>query len=102
MQAISADVLWPLVITSVVFVAGIAMTVPAVIALVSGHGGSPRAGALGLTGLAVFTGASLGPLAALLPLGFASLLLLLALLLIAAGILVASSGARAADITPPR
>jgi len=51
--------------------------VPAVIALVGGRAGSTRAGALGLTGLAVFAGASLGPLAAELPLGFAGLMLAL-------------------------
>jgi hypothetical protein len=48
----------------VVFVAGIATIVPSVIALIGGRGGSTRAGALGLSGLAIFVGASLGPLAA--------------------------------------
>jgi MFS family permease len=100
LQAVSAAVLWPLVVASVVYVAGIAMTVPAVIALVGSRAGSTRAGALGLTGLAVFTGASLGALAAELSLQFASLLLVLAALLIVGGALVALSGRQTADVMP--
>jgi predicted MFS family arabinose efflux permease len=91
-QAMTASVLWALVITSVVFVAGIATIVPSVIALIGGRGGSTRAGALGLSGLAIFVGASLGPLAAELPLGFAGLLLSLAALLIGGAALIAISG----------
>jgi MFS transporter, YNFM family, putative membrane transport protein len=91
-QAISMAAQWALVAASVVFVAGIAMIVPAVITLVGGRGGSARAGALGLTGLAVFAGASLGPLAAELPLPFTALLLALATLLVAGAALVAISG----------
>jgi hypothetical protein len=75
----------------VVFVAGIAMIVPAVIALVGGRAGSARAGALGLTGLAVFAGASCGPLAAELPLGFSGLMVVLAALLVAAAALIQQS-----------
>jgi MFS transporter, YNFM family, putative membrane transport protein len=100
LQAFSAAVLLPLVIASVVFVAGIAALVPAVIALVGSRAGSTRAGALGLTGLAVFSGASLGALAAELPLEFASLLLILAALLIVGGALVAFSGRQMADVSP--
>jgi MFS transporter, YNFM family, putative membrane transport protein len=102
LQAFSAAVLWPLVIASVVFVAGIAALVPAVIALVGSRAGSTRAGALGLTGLAVFTGASLGALAVELPLEFGSLLLVLAALLIGGGALVAFSGRQTADLRPAR
>jgi MFS family permease len=90
-QAISVAVLWALVMASVVFVAGIAMIVPAVIALVGGRAGSARAGALGLTGLAVFAGASCGPLAAELPLGFSGLMVVLAALLVAAAALIQQS-----------
>jgi YNFM family putative membrane transporter len=97
-QAVSASALWPLVIASTVFVAGIAALVPAVIALVGGRAGSTRAGALGLTGLAVFAGASLGPLAAELRLGFAGLMLVLAALLVIGGALVAISDRGTADI----
>jgi MFS family permease len=97
-QAMTASVLWALVITSVVFVAGIATIVPSVIALIGGRGGSTRAGALGLSGLAIFVGASLGPLAAELPLGFAGLLLSLAALLIGGAALIAISGRPTAEV----
>jgi predicted MFS family arabinose efflux permease len=103
-QAISVAALWAMVVGSVVFVAGIAMIVPAVIALVGGRGGSARAGALGLTGLAVFAGASLGPLAAELPLSFTALMLVLAALLLAGAALIAQSAhsSRSAGIATAR
>jgi MFS transporter, YNFM family, putative membrane transport protein len=82
-----------------VFVAGIATTIPALIALVGGRGGSSRAGALAISGLALFMGASIGPLAAQLPIGFSGLMLALAALLIIAAALVAISGQRTADIS---
>jgi YNFM family putative membrane transporter len=88
-EAVTSDTLWALVTASAVFVAGIAMTVPAVITLVGSRAGSARAAALGLLGLAVFAGASCGPLVAGLPLGFTELLLTLAVLLIAGGALIA-------------
>jgi YNFM family putative membrane transporter len=90
-EAISVAALWALVVASVVFVAGIAVIVPAVIALVGGRAGSARAGALGLTGLMVFTGASCGQLAAELPLGFTALMLVFAALLVAAAALIRQS-----------
>ena len=84
--------LWLLVISSVVFVLGIATIVPAVIAMIGGRGGSSRAGALALNGLYVFAGASCGPLVAQLPIGFTGLLFALAaLLVIAAGLIVVGS-----------
>jgi hypothetical protein len=51
-----------------------------------------------LTGLAVFAGASLGPLAAELRLGFAGLMLVLAALLVSGGALVAISDRGSAEI----
>jgi len=87
------------VITSVIFVLGVATIVPAVIALVGRRGGSARAGALGLNGLAVFGGASCGPLAAQLPIGFSGLLLMFASLLVIASGLVAISSRRTAKVT---
>jgi YNFM family putative membrane transporter len=90
--------LWALIIASAVFVTGIAMIVPAMIALIGGRAGSTRAGALGLCGLALFAGASCGPLAAELPLGFAGLLLTLAALLIIGAALVAASARRPAEV----
>jgi len=90
--AISVGSLWALVITSVVFVAGIATIVPPVIALVGGRGGSARASSLALNGLVVFAGASCGPLIAQLPIGFPALMLgLAAILVIAAGLVALSS-----------
>jgi MFS family permease len=100
-QAATVTALWALVIASVIFVAGIATIVPSVIALVGGRGGSTRAGALGLCGLAIFVGASLGPFAAGLPLEFAGLLLALAALLVVGAGLIAISGRLAADVAVP-
>jgi predicted MFS family arabinose efflux permease len=99
LEAISAVTLWALVIASVIFVLGVATIVPAVIALVGGRGGSSRAGALGLNGLAVFAGASCGPLIAQLPIAFTGLLLILAALLLIAAGLVRISSRRTAEVT---
>jgi MFS family permease len=98
-EAISVGLLWLLVVASVIFVLGVAMIVPSVIALVSSRGGSSRAGALAVNGLVVFAGASAGPLAAQLPLGFTGLMLVFGALLVVASGLVAISGRRTADIT---
>jgi YNFM family putative membrane transporter len=91
LQAASVAVLWALVMASAVFVAGIAAMTPAMIALVGARAGSTRAGALGLGGLALFAGASCGPLAADLPVGFSALLLGLAALLVVGAALVLAS-----------
>jgi MFS transporter, YNFM family, putative membrane transport protein len=90
---------WALVIASVIFVLGIATIVPATIALVGGRGGSSRAGALALSGLYVFAGASCGPLIAQLPIGFTGLMLTLAAMLMIAAGLVGISGRRTIDIS---
>jgi MFS transporter, YNFM family, putative membrane transport protein len=91
-EALSSAALVLLVISSVVFVLGIATIVPSVIALVGGRGGSSRAGALAINGVAVFAGASCGPLLAQLSISFTGLMLILAaLLLIAAGLIAISS-----------
>jgi MFS family permease len=91
-EAIASNHLVGLAVASGVFVAGIAMVVPASIGVVSGRAGSLRGGALGLAGLALFAGASAGPLLAGLRLPFADLMLGLALLLAAGAALVAASG----------
>lgn len=90
-EAFSANNLWVLVAASTIFVAGIATAVPAMIALVGSRAPHARAGALGLGGLAMFVGASCGPLLPGLPLGFSGLLLVLAALLFFAAALVAIS-----------
>jgi MFS family permease len=94
--AVTVTVLWPLIVASTVFVAGIATVVPALIALIGSRAGSNRGGVLGLGGLALFAGASCGPPAASLSLSFASLLLTIAVLLLVGAALVAISG------SPPR
>jgi MFS transporter, YNFM family, putative membrane transport protein len=93
-QAITAATLWGLVLGSAVFVAGIAAIVPAMITLVGSRAGPARGGALGLAGLALFVGASLGPLAPDLPIGFSGLLLCLAGLLLLGAALSRSAAAR--------
>ena len=97
-QAISVTALWALVLSSVIFALGIATIVPALIALIGGRGGSSRAGALAISGLALFTGASFGPLVAQLPIGFSTLMLALAALLLIAAALVAASSRPRADV----
>ena len=92
LEAVAAGTLCALVAASAVFVAGIATVVPAMIALVGSRAGPARGGALGLGGLALFAGASCGPLAPGLPLGFPGLLLALAgLLLVGAALIVLSN-----------
>lgn len=99
MTALTSGVLWGLVAGSAVFVAGIATAVPSLIALVSSNAGPARAGAIGLYGLALFLGASTGPIVAGIGFGFTSLLLCLAaILLVAAGLVAASPApARSTD-----
>ena len=91
-EAVAVAALWPLVLASAVFVAGIATVVPALIALIGSRAGSNRGGALGFGGLALFAGAACGPLAASLPLGFTSLLLAITVLLLVGSALVAIGG----------
>jgi MFS transporter, YNFM family, putative membrane transport protein len=91
-EAITAADLWGLVIGSALFVVGIATLVPAMIILIGSRAGPARGGALGLFGLVLFVGASLGPLAPDLPIGFPGLLLCLAgLLLVGAAAVTLSS-----------
>ena len=97
-EAISVGVLGALVIASVVFVLGVAAIVPAVIALIGSRGRSSRAGALALNGVAVFAGASCGPLVAQLPIGFPGLMLALAAMLVVGAVLVAISSRSTADV----
>lgn len=96
-QAIMAATLWGLVLGSAVFVAGIAAVVPAMITLIGSRAGPARGGALGLSGLALFIGASLGPLAPDLPIGFSGLLLCLASLLLLGAALVTISSRTTAN-----
>jgi MFS family permease len=92
LEAGAAGSLGALVAASAIFVAGIATVVPAMITLVGSRAGPARGGALGLGGLALFAGASCGPLAPGLPLGFSGLLLVLAaLLLVGAALIVLSN-----------
>jgi len=97
-EAMSVGVLGALVIASVVFVLGVAAIVPAVIALIGARGRSSRAGALAVNGVAVFAGASCGPLVAQLPIGFPGLMLALAAMLVVGAVLVAISSRSTADV----
>ena len=91
LEAVTADTLRTLIAATALFVAGIATVVPAMIALVGSRAGHARGGALGLGGLALFAGASCGPLAPGLPLRFSGLVLALAALLLVGAALVALS-----------
>lgn len=77
------------VVASAVFVAGIGVTVPGVLARVSVLGSEARGAANAVYGAAVFLGASLGPVLAgvLAPRGFTPLMLTLAGILAAAALL---------------
>ena len=90
-EALTARTLWQLIMASAIFVAGISIAVPAMISLIGGRAGAARGGALGLCGLALFTGASCGQLAPEFGLGFSFTLFVLALLLLAGAALVAVS-----------
>jgi YNFM family putative membrane transporter len=98
-EAIAIGALWALVVGSVIFVLGVAAIIPSTIALVGSRGGSSRAGALAINGLVVFAGASCGPLAAQLPIGFSGLMVAFAVLLMIASGLVAISSRRTAEVT---
>jgi YNFM family putative membrane transporter len=91
LEAVTATSLGALVVCSGIFVAGVATVVPAMIALVGGRAGAARGGALGVAGFALFAGASCGPLAPGLPIGFSALLVGLAALLLGGAALVALS-----------
>jgi YNFM family putative membrane transporter len=108
LQALSVDVLWALVVASAVFVAGVATIVPAMGTLVGSRAPASRAGAFGLFGFALFTGASCAPLLVGLGWGLTALLLVLAGLLAVGGLFVAlstprpSGGRHRAAVNPPR
>lgn len=90
-QGLSDDTLFILVLASVVFVAGIATTAPAVINLVTTRAGHARASGIGMYALALFAGASVGPLMAEFPFGFSTLVFVLAMGLILGAALIAVS-----------
>lgn len=96
--ALSTGMLWALVVASAVFVAGIATTMPSLIGLVGARAGQARAGGLGLYGLALFLGASAGPIVVGFGIGFTSLLLSMAVLLVLSAGLVAGSTPRSTRI----
>lgn len=100
-QGLADDTLLVLVVVaSVVFVAGIATTAPAVINLVTARAGHARASAIGLYALALFAGASVGPLIAELPFRFSTLVFVLATGLILGAALIALSTRTPSSRTP--
>jgi MFS family permease len=97
-EALAGSALWALIGATGVFVAGIATTVPAAIALITARAGDARGAGTSLYSFAAFLGASAGPLLTGLGLGFASLLVVLAAALAVAAALVTLSG----DLDPDR
>lgn len=101
--AVGAPVVWAVVAASVVFVAGISVAVPSIIALVGSLAPEQRGMAIALYTFVLFVGASLGPQAPPLlePLGFGGICLVLGAVLAAAaalnlpGIRAAASGSAA-------
>jgi predicted MFS family arabinose efflux permease len=83
---------------SVVFVAGIAMAIPAIISRIGVLGSEARGTALALYAFFLFIGASIGPLLAarLIAIGFAALCLVLAVLMLAAAAVTLWSARRSA------
>lgn len=71
-------------LTSLVFVTGVALAVPAMITLFGEAAAPNRAGGMALNGFVLFLGASIGPMITQLPLGFPLLLLGLAALMLIA------------------
>lgn len=95
-EALFASTLVGVAVTSLVFVTGVAIAVPAMITLFGETADPHRAGGMALTGLVLFVGASIGPLVASVGLSFPALMLLLAVLLLgAAGFLTAFKRDRA-------
>lgn len=86
---VSGATVWLLVIASVLFVAGVSITVPSLIALVAALAPEQRGLAIALYTFVLFIGASLGPQIPLLvaPLGFGGLCLLLGSLFAGAAVL---------------
>jgi MFS family permease len=91
-EAVAGSALGALVGATGVFVAGIATTIPAAIALITARTGHARGAGSALYSFAAFLGASAGSIVAGLGLGFASLQLVLAAVLTIAAGLVTLSG----------
>ena len=101
LEALASGSLTGLGVTSLVFVTGIALTVPAMITLF-GQASAPRQGSgMAVNGFVLFIGASIGPVLATTGLSFTVLLLVIALLLGISATFVTLS-ARAADPTTAR
>ena len=90
-EALTPGTLLGLGATSLLFVIGIALAVPAMINLF-GQAAAPRRGSgMAVNGFILFIGASLGPVLATADLGFPILLLILAMFLGTAAVLVTFS-----------
>ncbi len=90
-ESLASGSLWALIGTSIVFVAGIATAVPAMISLFGDRAEESRAAGIALNGFMLFAGASIGPLTSQLGLGFETLLYALCGTLLAAAALVTAS-----------
>jgi hypothetical protein len=92
-EALLAASLVGIAAASLVFVTGISLAVSAMISLFGEAAAPHRAGGMALNGFVLFLGASIGPLAAGLGLGFTGLLAALAALLVASAICLTSYAA---------
>lgn len=101
LEALASAHLIALSAATLLFVAGVALVIPAMIGLFGQAGAPNRAGGMALNGLVLFAGASAGPLLAALPVPFAALLVALALLLLAAAGCVVMSANAARRCPPP-
>ena len=101
-EALAPESMIGLGLASLVFVTGIALAVPAMIALF-GQAAAPRRGSgMAINGFVLFIGASLGPVLATAGLSFTILLLVIALLLGIAAVFVTLSARAAASATAKR
>ena len=98
-EALAPESMIGLGLASLLFVTGIALAVPAMIALF-GQAAAPRRGSgMAINGFVLFIGASLGPVLATAGLSFTILLLIIALLLGIAAVFVTLSARAAASAT---
>ena len=101
-EALAPESMIGLGLASLVFVTGIALAVPAMIARF-GQAAAPRRGSgMAINGFVLFIGASLGPVLATAGLSFTILLLVIALLLGIAAVFVTLSARAAASATAKR
>jgi len=83
-EFLSTNVLVGIILTSLVYVAGVALAIPSMITLYGGAAAPHRASGMAINGFVLFVGASAGPLIGALPVSFSILTLLLTGLMVVA------------------